>query len=105
ASNTLFVGTGQNYGAPHFGPPPVPPPDPGTLTQTSDALIALDAASGAIKWVNHETPNETWNITFGPPNNNDLDFPDSPQLSRLGGRLVVAAGQKSGGFHGADAAT
>jgi outer membrane protein assembly factor BamB len=105
ASNTIFVGTGQNYGAPWYGAPPAPPPDPGTLTRTSDALIALDAATGAIKWVNHETPDETWNITFGPPNNSDLDFGDSPQLYRLNGRLVVAAGQKSGFFHVVDAQT
>ncbi len=91
ASNTIFVGTGQ-----HYGPP---------TTGTSDALIALDAATGAIKWVSQKTPNDTWNITFGPPNGNDLDFGDSPQLYRLNGRLVVAAGQKSGVFHVVDAQT
>src|SRR5262249_10984728 len=69
ASNTIFVGTGQNYGAPHHGSDPEPPPDPATLTETSDALIALDAATGAIKWVNQEEPDDTWNITFEAPNN------------------------------------
>src|SRR5262249_55047595 len=69
ASNTIFVGTGQNYGAPYHGSDPEPPPDPATLTETSDALIALDAATGAIKWVNQEEPDDTWNITFEAPNN------------------------------------
>jgi polyvinyl alcohol dehydrogenase (cytochrome) len=91
ASNTIFVGTGQ-----HYGPP---------TTATSDALIALDAATGAIKWVSQMTPNDTWNITFGLPSDNDLDIGDSPQLYRLNGRLVVAAGQKSGVFHVVDAET
>jgi polyvinyl alcohol dehydrogenase (cytochrome) len=91
ASNTIFVGTGQ-----HYGPP---------TTDTSDALIALDAATGAIKWVTQMTPNDTWNITFGIPSDNDLDIGDSPQLYRLNGRLVVSAGQKSGVFHVVDAAT
>jgi len=91
ASNTIFVGTGQHYSEP--------------TTNTSDALIALDAATGAIKWVSQMTPNDTWNITFGPPSDNDLDIGDSPQLYRLDGRLVVAAGQKSGVFHVVDAET
>ncbi|MCI0458747.1 MAG: PQQ-binding-like beta-propeller repeat protein [Gemmataceae bacterium] len=91
ASNTLFVGTGQ-----HYGPP---------TTNRSDALIALDGATGAIKWVSQMTPDDTYNITFGPPSDNDLDIGDSPQLYRLNGRLVVAAGQKSGVFHVVDAET
>ena len=90
-SNTLFVGTGQ-----HYGPP---------TTTNSDALMALDASTGAIKWVSQMTPNDTWNITFGVPDDNDLDFGDSPQLYRLNGRLVVTAGQKSGVFHVVDAVT
>jgi polyvinyl alcohol dehydrogenase (cytochrome) len=90
-SNTIFVGTGQHYSEP--------------TTNTSDALIALDAATGRIKWVSQMTPNDTWNITFGPPSDNDLDIGDSPQLYRLNGRLVVAAGQKSGVFHVVDAET
>lgn len=91
ASKTIFVGTGQNYDQP--------------TTSTSDALIALDARTGAIKWVSQETPNDTWNLRFGPPDENDLDIGDSPQLYRLNGHLVVAAGQKSGVFHVVDAAT
>src|SRR5262249_17499159 len=91
ASKTIFVGTGQNYDQP--------------TTDTSDALVALDAETGAIKWVSQKTPDDTWNITFGPPNEQDLDIGDSPQLYRLNGRLVVAAGQKSGVFHVVDAET
>src|SRR5262249_43921013 len=99
ASNTIFVGTGQNYGSPFKDTGEAP------VTGTSDALIALDAATGAIRWVNQETPNDTWNITLGAPDDKDLDFGGSPQLYRLNGRLVVAAGQKKGVFHVVDAAT
>src|SRR5262249_34890413 len=38
ATNTIYVTTGNNYSQPTTG--------------TSDAFIAFDAATGAIKWVN-----------------------------------------------------
>jgi polyvinyl alcohol dehydrogenase (cytochrome) len=97
ASNTLFVGTGNNYTP--------------TTTGTSDALMAVDAADGHIKWVNQETQDDSWNFIYpfqtpGDPNNPpDFDFGDSPQVYRVGGRLVVGAGQKSGFYHVVDAAT
>jgi polyvinyl alcohol dehydrogenase (cytochrome) len=93
-SNTLFVGTSNNYSLPTTG--------------TSDALIALDAASGAIKWVRQKTGGDHWNFSFLPEDPDDppdFDFGDSPQLYRLNGRTVVAAGQKSGFFHVLDAET
>jgi polyvinyl alcohol dehydrogenase (cytochrome) len=97
ASNTIYVGTGNNYGEPE--------------TPTSDALMAIDAADGHIKWVNQETLDDTWNFIYpftdpdNPDNPPDFDFGDSPQVYRLGGRLVVGAGQKSGFYHVVDAAT
>jgi polyvinyl alcohol dehydrogenase (cytochrome) len=91
-SKTIFVGTGQHYSQPTTG--------------TSDALIALDAATGAIKWVSQKTAGDTFNFgNFDPNDPVDSDFGDSPQLYRLNGRLVVAAGQKNGFFHVVDAAT
>jgi polyvinyl alcohol dehydrogenase (cytochrome) len=97
ADNTIFVGTGNNY-------------TPMT-TGTSDALMAIDAADGHIRWVNQETHDDSWNFTypFNDPNNPnnppDFDFGDSPQVYCVGGRLVVGAGQKSGFYHVVDAAT
>jgi polyvinyl alcohol dehydrogenase (cytochrome) len=94
ASKTIFVGTGQNFSQP--------------TTETSDALIALDAADGSIKWIAQKMPGDDFNFGDFPPapgETVDADFGDSPQLYRLNGRLVVAAGQKSGFFHVLDAET
>lgn len=94
ASDTIFIGTSNNYGPP--------------ATDTSDALIAINANNGQFRWVRQMTPDDTWNVTHLPPDPNDppdADFGDSPQLYRVQGKLVVAAGQKNGVFHVVDAAT
>jgi polyvinyl alcohol dehydrogenase (cytochrome) len=93
ASNTLYVTTGNNYTLP--------------TTATSDAVIALDAADGHIKWVHQLTAGDEWNHTFGPqsPEHPDYDFADSPHVYEVAGRTVVGAGQKSGFYHVLDAAT
>jgi polyvinyl alcohol dehydrogenase (cytochrome) len=96
-SNTIFVGTGNNYTS--------------VTTTTSDALMALDARDGHIKWVNQETNDDDWSFIYpfqtpdDPNNPPDFDFGDSPQVYRVGGQLVVGAGQKSGFYHVVDAAT
>lgn len=94
ASRTIFIGTSNNYGPP--------------ATETSDALIALNAEDGSIRWVSQMTADDTWNFSYlpvDPDDPPDFDFGDSPQLYRVQGRLLVAAGQKSGFFHVLDAAT
>jgi polyvinyl alcohol dehydrogenase (cytochrome) len=89
-SNTIYAGTGNNFTEP--------------ATTTSDAIIASDAKTGAIRWVNQRTPNDVWTPVF--PLGPDFDFGDSPQLYRLpDGRKVVGEGQKSGFYHVLDAAT
>jgi polyvinyl alcohol dehydrogenase (cytochrome) len=89
----LYVGTGNLFS----GPP----------KNTSDAILALDLDSGAIKWVNQRTLSD---ISIGGcrdryrrrPNcpervGPDLDFASSPMLVRLpNGRDLIIAGQKSG---------
>ncbi len=92
-TNTLYVTTGNNFSAP--------------TTTTSDAFMALDARTGAVRWVNQRTPNDTWNYNYpSSPAHPDADFGDSPQIYVLpGGRKVVGAGQKSGFYHVLDAAT
>jgi polyvinyl alcohol dehydrogenase (cytochrome) len=97
ASKTIYVTTGNNYNA---------LPDMPTGSSMSDSFVALDAADGHIKWVNQRTPNDSWNLLFHESSDHpDVDFGDSPQLYKLGGRTVVAAGQKNGVFHVLDAAT
>jgi polyvinyl alcohol dehydrogenase (cytochrome) len=92
-SNTIYATTGNNYSQPTTG--------------MSDAFIAFDAATGAVRWVNQRTANDEWTFAFGDTSEEhpDFDFGDSPQIYRIRGRMVVSAGQKSGFFHVLDATT
>jgi polyvinyl alcohol dehydrogenase (cytochrome) len=93
ALRRIYVTTGNNFSFP--------------ATATSDAVLALDADTGAILWKNQLLPNDVWNFNY-PFNaeHPDADFGDSPQVFRLkNGKRVVAAGQKSGFYHLLDAAT
>jgi len=82
----LYVGTGDNYSAP--------------ATDTSDAVIALDLATGRIVWSRQLTAQDVFNgicartpTTCGP----DFDFGSSPILTHApDGRELLLAGQKSG---------
>ncbi len=94
ARNTVFFGSGQNYSHPTTG--------------TSDAIIALDAATGATRWVQQFTANDAYNIScnmpFSPncpdPMGPDLDFGAPPVLVRTpDGQDLLIAGQKSGDVH------
>jgi len=96
ATNTIYVGTGNAYTSP--------------AAPTSDAVVALDMTSGAIKWTQQVTPNDVYVIgckagvencpdKVGP----DFDFGNSPILRTVeGGRRVLALGQKSGVVYGLD---
>lgn len=83
-SNSLYFDTGNNYS--------------GEASSTSDALIAVDAKSGAITWVTQTWENDVWDAANneGP----DFDFGAGPQLfeATIDGRRrkLVGAGQKSG---------
>jgi polyvinyl alcohol dehydrogenase (cytochrome) len=93
STRTVFATTGNNYTEPTTG--------------TSDAFMAFDAATGAIKWVNQRTEGDTWNFRFPVDSEEhpDFDIGDSPQIYKVGGRTVVGAGQKSGFYHAVDALT
>jgi polyvinyl alcohol dehydrogenase (cytochrome) len=100
SSDTIFIGTGQNFS----------PTAEGGSTGTSDAIIALDADSGAVRWITQLTQDDIW--VTGIPNPTaggrylDQDVGDSPKVYTLpDGRRVVGAGQKSGVYHVLDAAT
>jgi len=84
--NLLYVTTGDNYSAP--------------ATDTSDAVIALDLATGKMVWTRQMTAADVFNgicagdrNTCGP----DFDFGSSPILTHApDGRELILAGQKSG---------
>ena len=83
--NLLYVGTGDNYSPP--------------ATTTSDAVIALDMATGRIVWFRQLTAEDAYNgscagdKSCGP----DFDFGSSPILVHApDGRELLLAGQKSG---------
>lgn len=91
----LYVGTGENYSHP--------------ATTTSDAIMALELASGRIIWTFQATKNDVWNaacpsgpncpVNTGP----DYDFGAAPILVELSdGRAIILAGQKSGDVYGLD---
>jgi polyvinyl alcohol dehydrogenase (cytochrome) len=99
ARNWLYFGTGQNYSHP--------------TTDTSDAIFAVDAASGAVQWRRQFTQNDAYtaacnNIELNHPNcpkptGPDVDF-GAPTLlvNAPSGRQLVIAGQKSAEVHAMD---
>jgi polyvinyl alcohol dehydrogenase (cytochrome) len=96
-TRSVYVTTGDSYSQP--------------AAPMSDAIVALDLDTGAIKWVNQATAGDAFNMactatdrTNCPPNEGpDHDFGQSPILITLpNGRRVLVAGQKSGVVHGLD---
>lgn len=99
-TDTVYFGTGQN-----FTPSPA-----GGGSEFTDAIIALDAETGALKWSYQATADDVWVAGQPTPDAEgryyDLDFGDSPKLYKLPGvGRVVGAGQKSGEYHVLDAET
>ncbi|HWI18179.1 MAG TPA: PQQ-binding-like beta-propeller repeat protein [Vicinamibacterales bacterium] len=93
----LYVGTGNGYGEPE--------------TPFTDAVVALDLATGARKWHKQLTPNDRWNLACVgqftancPPNaGEDFDFGASPLLVKgADGKDRILAGQKSAIVHALD---
>jgi polyvinyl alcohol dehydrogenase (cytochrome) len=81
-----------------------------------DAIVALDTATGAVKWSTRALPVDAWNVSCGIPvpgfedpvegcpenAGPDYDFGQAPMLWKAGGREFVGAGQKSGIFWALD---
>ena len=91
--NVLYVGTGNNYSPP--------------ATPFSDSILAIDMATGKIRWHRQQTENDIWNGTCRRPDREpaacpdadspDVDFSVSPVLVRSGNGLsMLIAGNKSG---------
>src|SRR4051794_3798943 len=91
ATGRLYVGTGNNYHEP--------------TTDTGDAMLALDARSGAILAKYQATPGDSYapdNLTSGP----DHDFGASANLfDGPDGTPLVGEGQKSGIYWALDRRT
>ncbi len=94
----LIFGTGDNYSNP-----------PSAM---SDAVVALDLATGAVRWVYQALPGDAWNVAcfLRPKGPNcpedagpDFDFGASPIVATASdGRDLVLAGQKSGWAYAID---
>jgi outer membrane protein assembly factor BamB len=92
----LYVGTGNAYTQP--------------AAATSDAAMALDMDTGAIRWVNQITLGDAFITGCRRENPNcpedagpDHDFGASPALVTMtNGRDLLVVGQKSGGTYGLD---
>jgi polyvinyl alcohol dehydrogenase (cytochrome) len=92
----LYVGTGDSY-------TDVP-------TDASDAIVAMDLKTGAVKWINQVTAHDNFVVGCSAGTANcpspvgpDFDFGSSPIIGKLpGGRDVILAGQKSGILYAMD---
>ena len=89
-------------------------------TGTSDSVIAIDLATGKMKWLFQGLADDVWNMSCPsgrdskrPPGANcffyegnsvlrDHDFGAGPVLATVAGRELVLAGQKSGDVWGLD---
>jgi polyvinyl alcohol dehydrogenase (cytochrome) len=93
----IYFGTGENYSSP--------------AEDHSDAVFALDLATGAVKWVYQATKGDATNLACVSPNKAncpkedgpDLDFGAAVMLASLpDGRQLVIGGQKAGVVHALD---
>jgi polyvinyl alcohol dehydrogenase (cytochrome) len=90
ARGALYVATGNAYSGPAH--------------PSSDAVVALDLSTGAIRWMRQATPGDVYltGCRSGNPNcpdrnGPDLDFGSPPMLARsAAGRDLLVIGQKSG---------
>jgi polyvinyl alcohol dehydrogenase (cytochrome) len=90
ATGRLYVGTGNNYHDP--------------ATETEDAILAFDAATGAMVGRFQATSGDTF--AADNPAGPDYDFGASPNLIEgPNGRALVGEGQKSGTYWALDRAT
>jgi len=97
-TGTIYVATGDSYSLP--------------AAPTSDAVIAFDLTTGAMKWATQTTAGDAFTVACAGAGDRsacpdkdapDHDFGQSPiLLSLAGGKRVLLAGQKSGEVHAFD---
>ena len=81
AAGTVYVGTGNAYS--------------GQAAPTTDAMLQLDLATGAIRGSFQATSGDVFSSSTP---GLDFDFGASPNLIDVGGRHLVGEGQKSGAY-------
>lgn len=102
ANGSVIIGTGQNLSPPATG--------------NSDAIIALDLDSGAVKWTFQSTQGDVWNAACqappgldshcSRPEGLDFDFGAPPILATLpSGAKAIIAGAKNGAVYSLDPKT
>jgi polyvinyl alcohol dehydrogenase (cytochrome) len=85
-SGTVFAGTGNNY----------------TMGgRDSDAIHAIDIETGKEKWINQVRENDVW-VLVGTGGGEDTDFGANPILAEVGGKKIVADGDKGSAFWAID---
>lgn len=92
----IYVGVGNTYS--------------GAAQRTTDAVLALDLQTGALRWAQQMTPGERdvfgcapGEVNCGDTAGPDFDFGASPALATMaGGRQLIVAGQKSGVMYALD---
>ncbi|WP_040406440.1 PQQ-binding-like beta-propeller repeat protein [Amycolatopsis nigrescens] len=101
-TNTVYVGTGQNYSG---------------SGGDFDSLLALDARTGGVRWKQQVTRSDTWRALCIKPDTDgycpglkdgtalDYDIGATPNIFRVNGRTMVGIGQKNGVYHVFDAKT
>jgi polyvinyl alcohol dehydrogenase (cytochrome) len=96
-AGSIYVATGDSYSDP--------------AAETSDAILALDVDSGAIKWARQMTAGDAFNLACGAPDptncpdakGSDVDFGSPPILVTLpSGKRALVIGQKSAVVHAVD---
>jgi polyvinyl alcohol dehydrogenase (cytochrome) len=96
-SSSIYVATGDSYSDPP--------------ANTSDAIVALDLKTGAIKWTRQMTSGDAFNLACGGVDSTncpdakgpDVDFGSPPILVTLpSGKRVLIIGQKSAVVHAVD---
>jgi polyvinyl alcohol dehydrogenase (cytochrome) len=121
ATKTLYITTGNNYTIPASAS--TCQTDGGTPAQCLaptnyiDAIVAMNATTGTVKWADGQGGFDAWTEACTPGGNAncpnpgaDADFGSGAQLFTIKGtngsrELVVGAGQKSGTYWEADATT
>lgn len=108
-TRTVFFGTDA-----HNAPRQPTPDNPDLHTKHSDAVIAVDARTGAEKWVTQITAGDVWNYSmpaYDPATGRykDQAVGDTPKVYTITvdgtPTKVVGCGTKNGGFYVLDAAT
>jgi polyvinyl alcohol dehydrogenase (cytochrome) len=93
----VYVATGDNYSSP--------------VTESSDAILALDLKTGKLLWSRQFTQGDAYNSACNSRTRNncpdedgpDFDFGQPPILVQLGdGKRALVIGQKSGMVHAMD---